>query len=145
MSRQSHSFRPVFDFVLKNPTNDTLLPKLSPFRYDDPRAHLLKSVQLALTQFPLLNAFGILLGAVLYLPIHALLHVLFALFAFPGALAQLIVAMDVPIVLALGTYGEAAPAFGGGYGAPRRAGFVAVFLSEFVSHGMEEMEGMSIL
>jgi hypothetical protein len=63
------------------------------------------------------------------------LHVLLALFAFPDAFAQLVVAMDVPIVLGCRTYGDAAPAFGGGYGAPCRAGFIAVFLSEFVSRG----------
>lgn len=88
-----------------------------------------------------MNAFGVLLGAVLYLPIEALLHVLFALCAFPDAFAQLVVAMDVPIVLGCRTYGDAAPAFGMGYGAPLWAGLVAVFLSEFVSHGMSGRDG----
>lgn len=33
-----------FDFVSQYPTDDTLLPKLGPFRHDDPFTHLLKSV-----------------------------------------------------------------------------------------------------
>jgi hypothetical protein len=63
------SFFSRIQLDLEYPTNDTFLPKLSPFRYDDPCAHLLQSSQLALTYLPLLNAFGILLGAVLDLAI----------------------------------------------------------------------------
>lgn len=75
-----------------------------------------------------MDAVFILGGAVRKAFIGALLHILMALGAFADAFAQLVVAFNVPVVLGLGAYGEAAPAFGGGYGAPRRAGFVAVFL-----------------